>query len=264
MGRIPRPPSSTGCQAHEEDNLFVTDAAPFVSNADENPDLSIPGLAWRTERLKRRGTEEGKSMSDARTPRVGSRSPAPCRWPRSCPRPSAAAVAGRGQGRQGHRGREGLRAESSPPMNTKTVRILVDVVIPKDTVGRRHRRGRSGVHRLMIRDPLESTPGTREAPDRDARRTGVAGSRRAGSVPAGASWPAPRPTAGASSTTSPGPAGEARDKQGAHFFIASATYRLGLLLQQDRRQGPATRATSSWQWKGCPPRCSTSLGLPTD
>ena len=29
-------------------NLFVTDAAPFVSNADKNPTLTITALGWRT------------------------------------------------------------------------------------------------------------------------------------------------------------------------------------------------------------------------
>jgi choline dehydrogenase-like flavoprotein len=36
------------CQAWEVPNLFVTDGAPFVSNADKNPTLSILALAWRT------------------------------------------------------------------------------------------------------------------------------------------------------------------------------------------------------------------------
>jgi choline dehydrogenase-like flavoprotein len=36
------------CQAHEVKNLFVADAAPFVSNPDKNPTLSIVALAWRT------------------------------------------------------------------------------------------------------------------------------------------------------------------------------------------------------------------------
>jgi len=36
------------CQAHEVKNLFVADAAPFVSNADKNPTLTIIALAWRT------------------------------------------------------------------------------------------------------------------------------------------------------------------------------------------------------------------------
>ncbi|MGE0552325.1 MAG: GMC family oxidoreductase [Gemmatimonadales bacterium] len=36
------------CQAWEVRNLFVTDGAPFVSNADKNPTLSILALAWRT------------------------------------------------------------------------------------------------------------------------------------------------------------------------------------------------------------------------
>lgn len=35
------------CQAWEVDNLFVTDGACFVSNADKNPTLSIMAVAWR-------------------------------------------------------------------------------------------------------------------------------------------------------------------------------------------------------------------------
>ena len=36
------------CQSHEVKNLFVADAAPFVSNPDKNPTLTITALAWRT------------------------------------------------------------------------------------------------------------------------------------------------------------------------------------------------------------------------
>jgi choline dehydrogenase-like flavoprotein len=36
------------CQSWECKNLFVADGAPFVSNADKNPTLSIMALAWRT------------------------------------------------------------------------------------------------------------------------------------------------------------------------------------------------------------------------
>ncbi len=36
------------CQAHDVNNLFVADAAPFVSNPDKNPTLSIMALSWRT------------------------------------------------------------------------------------------------------------------------------------------------------------------------------------------------------------------------
>ena len=36
------------CQAHQVKNLFVADAAPFVSNADKNPTHTIVALAWRT------------------------------------------------------------------------------------------------------------------------------------------------------------------------------------------------------------------------
>ena len=39
---------NSNCQAHEVKNLFVCDAAPFVSNPDKNPTLTIVALAWRT------------------------------------------------------------------------------------------------------------------------------------------------------------------------------------------------------------------------
>jgi len=39
---------NSNCQAWDCKNLFVTDAAPFVSNADKNPTLTISALGWRT------------------------------------------------------------------------------------------------------------------------------------------------------------------------------------------------------------------------
>ncbi|MBV9303199.1 MAG: GMC family oxidoreductase [Acidobacteriaceae bacterium] len=36
------------CQAWDCKNLFITDAAPFTSNADKNPTLTITALGWRT------------------------------------------------------------------------------------------------------------------------------------------------------------------------------------------------------------------------
>ncbi|MFT5706670.1 MAG: choline dehydrogenase-like flavoprotein [Oceanospirillaceae bacterium] len=47
------------CQSWDVPNLFVTDGAPFVSNADKNPTLTIMALAWRTcdyviDQLKKR------------------------------------------------------------------------------------------------------------------------------------------------------------------------------------------------------------------
>jgi len=49
MGDDPRTsPLNKFSQAHEVKNLFVADAAPFVSNADKNPTHTIIALAWRT------------------------------------------------------------------------------------------------------------------------------------------------------------------------------------------------------------------------
>jgi choline dehydrogenase-like flavoprotein len=48
MGKDPsRSVLNQYCQSHEVRNLFVTDGAGFVSNADKNPTLSIMAIAWR-------------------------------------------------------------------------------------------------------------------------------------------------------------------------------------------------------------------------
>jgi choline dehydrogenase-like flavoprotein len=48
MGNNPRTSALNGyCQAHDVKNLFVTDAASFVSNPDKNPTLTIMALSWR-------------------------------------------------------------------------------------------------------------------------------------------------------------------------------------------------------------------------
>lgn len=60
MGNDPRSSVfNRWCQAHDVSNLFVADAAPFVSCPDKNPTLTIQALAWRTsdylaEQLRRR------------------------------------------------------------------------------------------------------------------------------------------------------------------------------------------------------------------
>ena len=49
MGSDPKTSAlNANCQAHEVKNLFVADAAPFVTNPDKNPTLTIMALAWRT------------------------------------------------------------------------------------------------------------------------------------------------------------------------------------------------------------------------
>ncbi len=48
MGNDPRTSALNGfCQSHDARNLFVCDAASFVSNPDKNPTLTINALAWR-------------------------------------------------------------------------------------------------------------------------------------------------------------------------------------------------------------------------
>ena len=48
MGSDPRTSSlNQYCQAHDVKNLFVCDAAPFVSQPDKNVTLSIVAFAWR-------------------------------------------------------------------------------------------------------------------------------------------------------------------------------------------------------------------------
>jgi choline dehydrogenase-like flavoprotein len=49
MGSNPKTSALNGyCQAHDVKNLFVTDAASFVTNPDKNPTLTIMALTWRT------------------------------------------------------------------------------------------------------------------------------------------------------------------------------------------------------------------------
>jgi choline dehydrogenase-like flavoprotein len=49
MGNDPKAaPLNKYCQSNDVKNLFVADAAPFVSNPDKNPTLTIVALAWRT------------------------------------------------------------------------------------------------------------------------------------------------------------------------------------------------------------------------
>ena len=48
MGASPKTSALNAyCQAHDVKNLFVTDAASFVSNPDKNPTLTIMAMAWR-------------------------------------------------------------------------------------------------------------------------------------------------------------------------------------------------------------------------
>ena len=49
MGNSPKTSAlNKHCQAHDVKNLFVADAASFVTNPDKNPTLTILALSWRT------------------------------------------------------------------------------------------------------------------------------------------------------------------------------------------------------------------------
>jgi choline dehydrogenase-like flavoprotein len=49
MGASPKTSAlNSNCQAHDVKNVFVADAAPFVTNPDKNPTLTILALSWRT------------------------------------------------------------------------------------------------------------------------------------------------------------------------------------------------------------------------
>jgi choline dehydrogenase-like flavoprotein len=49
MGDDPKTSAlNKNCQAHDVKNLFVADAAPFVTNPDKNPTLTIMALSWKT------------------------------------------------------------------------------------------------------------------------------------------------------------------------------------------------------------------------
>jgi choline dehydrogenase-like flavoprotein len=48
MGNSPKTSALNGyCQAHDVKNIFVNDAASFVSNPDKNPTLTIMAVSWR-------------------------------------------------------------------------------------------------------------------------------------------------------------------------------------------------------------------------
>ena len=81
------------CQAHEVPNLFVADAGPFVSNAEQEPDLDDPRAVDADQRVHRRGAAQGKplgrrawrSWPAQRSTTSASSAPAPAgAWPPRC------------------------------------------------------------------------------------------------------------------------------------------------------------------------------------
>jgi choline dehydrogenase-like flavoprotein len=61
MGNSPKTSALNGyCQAHDVKNLFVNDAASFVSNPDKNPTLTIMALSWRASEYLLDQAKKGK------------------------------------------------------------------------------------------------------------------------------------------------------------------------------------------------------------
>ena len=50
------------CQAHDVKNVFVTDAAAFVTNPDKNPTLTIMALSWRASEYLLEQAKKWKSV----------------------------------------------------------------------------------------------------------------------------------------------------------------------------------------------------------
>ena len=60
MGSDPRKSvTNQWCQTWDVKNLFLTDGAPFCSNADKNPTLTIMALAWRASDYLLAGLKKG-------------------------------------------------------------------------------------------------------------------------------------------------------------------------------------------------------------
>jgi choline dehydrogenase-like flavoprotein len=47
-------------QAHDVSNVFVTDAASFVTNPDKNPTLSIMALSWKASEYLLEAARKGE------------------------------------------------------------------------------------------------------------------------------------------------------------------------------------------------------------
>ena len=267
MGASPRTSVLNGnCQAHEVKNLFVADAGPFVSQRPQERDLDHPGPGQADQRAHRRGTEKGEPMSEIGPPRP----PQDDRHARPWPRGSSSRP---GRDRAGRRPRPRKAAAGkayAPKFFTAhewaTVRVLADIVIPKDE------RSGSATDALvpefmdfMMLDPLADRARAREAPDRDARRPGLARPRVRGPL----RQALPRLRRGRAhrrcSTTSPGPK-KARPEmsQGAPSSPTSATS--WLRASGRARWGWTTStiwATCSWpSGRAARRKCSRSWACP--
>ena len=169
--------------ARRASNLFVADGGPFVTNADKNVTWTILALAMRTSEYIADERKAGTAVM------AGLRSSADCcgcwqprRWPpasrgrgaRSQRRTTLAQAARQQPPSRRQAGAVHSRS-SSPRTSGETVRVLVDLIIPaRRAIGQRHRRRRARVHGLHHdRRGTEAARGSR-APDRDARRTGLA------------------------------------------------------------------------------------------
>ena len=255
---------NANCQAHDVPNLFVADGGPFVSNADKNPTWTILALAVADERVHRRGAEEGKSMSEigrrgwlkviGAVPLAGARARAQRRRRRRLS----------GQGGQGERRARPSCRSSSRAHEYETVRVLVDLVIPRDErSGSATDAGVPEFMDFMMRDPLES-PQEREK-RQTAMRGGLAWLDHQCADRFGKSFVACTEVERKARARRHRLAreGAAEMKQGAHFFsdfrdlTASGFWSSKIGIEDLQYQGNTFVA----EWKGCPPEVLARLGL---
>ena len=194
---------NSNCQAHDVKNLFVADGGPFVSQADKNCTWTILALSMRTSEYIADERKTGDAVSDHR---IAGRRCRLHRRPRRWPRRFAWTEAEAAQAHEHAQAARAAAAQAGAPYKPKfftahewaTVRVLVDIIIPKDE--RSGSATDAGVPEFM--DFIDRRPAG--AADRDARRARLARPSSASSASTSASSTAPPRSARRCSTTSPG------------------------------------------------------------
>jgi len=143
------------CQAHDVKNLFVADAAPFVTQSDKTT-LSIMALSWRTQKILAGPGQEGRALgkrngyrpvySDVNVFEVADHG-AVAGFVLRAIRFEAAEYA-KHLSRRNRATSTGYAAKYFPPQISIDATHLCEAIIPGGRrFRRRHRGWRSGIHR---------------------------------------------------------------------------------------------------------------------